>query len=86
LLLATTTTDRPEILVGRSGRVIARFDHRTQDSGNISWLDETPSGAFFVKTAGVPDAPPPGAYAHDRDARQETVSAFAEAWASASSV
>jgi len=55
--------------VGRSGRVIARFDHRTQDSGNISWLVETRSGAFFVKTAGVPDAPPPGAYAHDPDAR-----------------
>jgi hypothetical protein len=40
--------------VGRSGRVIARFDHRTQHSGNISWLVETRSGAFFVRQLEFP--------------------------------
>jgi hypothetical protein len=40
--------------VARSGRVIARFDHRTQHSGNISWLVETRSGAFFVRQLEFP--------------------------------
>ncbi len=61
LLTAETTTDPPEVLVRRSGRVIGQFDHRTQDSGNISWSVETDYGRFFVKTAGTPGPAPAGA-------------------------
>ena len=61
LLSAETTTEAPADLVRRSGRVFGQFDHRTQDSGNVSWLVETPAGALFVKTAGTPDPPPAGA-------------------------
>ena len=31
----------------RHGTVVATFDHRTQDSGNVSWLVETPAGAVL---------------------------------------
>lgn len=42
------------------GAVFATFDHRTQDSGNISYGVETSSGErLFLKTAGN-DAPSPG--------------------------
>ena len=61
LLSAGTTSEGPAALVRRSGRVFGQFDHRTQDSGNVSWLVETPAGAFFVKSAGTPDPPPTGA-------------------------
>jgi serine/threonine protein kinase len=61
LLSAESTTELPAVLVRRSGRVLDTFDHRTQDSGNVSWSVETPSGSFFVKTAGTPAAPPEGA-------------------------
>lgn len=43
-----------------AGEVLARFDHRTQDSGNVSWLVRAPSGDYFVKSAGEGE-PPPGA-------------------------
>lgn len=57
LLSAETTSEQPEALVRRAGRVVAQFDHRTQDSGNVSWLVETADGEFFVKTAGTPGPP-----------------------------
>lgn len=61
-LLSMTCSDRnPEELVHAAGEVLARYDHRTQDSGNISWLVATPEGDLFVKTAGTRDPPPPGA-------------------------
>ncbi len=41
------------------GRVFARFDLRTQDSGNISFGLETGGRRWFVKTAGEPDNPKP---------------------------
>ncbi|HVG98207.1 MAG TPA: hypothetical protein VNK05_14970 [Chloroflexota bacterium] len=61
LLTAASTAEPPDDFVRRHGTVVATFDHRTQDSGNVSWLVETPAGAMFVKTAGVPGPPPPGA-------------------------
>lgn len=48
----------PEEMVQAAGRVLARYDHRTQDSGNLSWVVRTPEAEVFVKTAGE-DAPPP---------------------------
>lgn len=71
LLTATATAEPPDAFVRRHGRVVAAFDHRTQDSGNVSWLVETHDGALFVKTAGVPGSPPPGAPApyFDHDGR-----------------
>ena len=61
LLTATETAEAPAAFVRRHGAVVATFDHRTQDSGNVSWLVATPAGALFVKTAGVPGPPPRGA-------------------------
>jgi hypothetical protein len=61
LLTAPATTEPPDAFVRRQGAVVATFDHRTQDSGNVSWLVETPAGALFVKTAGAPGPPLPGA-------------------------
>ncbi|WP_193103420.1 serine/threonine protein kinase [Brachybacterium sp. FME24] len=61
-LLSMTRSDRnPEELVHAAGEVLARYDHRTQDSGNISWLVATPDGDLFVKTAGTREPSPPGA-------------------------
>lgn len=61
LLTASSTDDAPEILVRRTGRIVDQFDHRTQDSGNISWVVETEDGSFFVKTAGTLSPVPTGA-------------------------
>lgn len=47
----------PRDWLERRGRVRAEFSVLTQDSGNVSWLLETPEATWFVKTAG-PDAPP----------------------------
>ena len=58
LLTAVATTDQPETFVRRNGTVVAQFDHRTQDSGNVSWVVETDVGDLFVKTAGAPDDDP----------------------------
>jgi serine/threonine-protein kinase len=51
-----TETDRaPEAFLGGVGRVFARFDSRTQDSGNVSFGLEAADGRrWFVKTAGDP--------------------------------
>jgi serine/threonine-protein kinase len=40
--------------VRRQGTVLQRFDSRTQDSGNISWLVDVGDQPLFVKSAGVP--------------------------------
>ena len=39
----------------------AEFDHRTQDSGNVSWIVDVRDRRLFVKTAGPTGEPPPGA-------------------------
>lgn len=51
----------PEVMVRGAGRVLARYDHRTQDSGNVSWIVRTPEADLFVKTAGEDVPPPDGA-------------------------
>lgn len=61
LLTATATAQPPDAFARRHGTVVAAFDYRTQGSGNVSWLVETRDGPLFVKTAGVPGPPPPGA-------------------------
>lgn len=61
LLSATRTDLTAEQLVASAGTILARYDHRTQDSGNISWLVATDQGEFFVKSAGTCAPPPPGA-------------------------
>jgi serine/threonine protein kinase, bacterial len=61
LLDTTETSMKPAELVRRCGDVVQEFDHRSQDSGNVSWLVQTPRSRFFVKTAGRPGPPPPGA-------------------------
>ena len=48
-------------MVRGAGRVLARYDHRTQDSGNVSWIVRTPEADLFVKTAGEDASPPDGA-------------------------
>lgn len=72
-LLSSTDSDlSPEELVRSAGEVLARFDHRTQDSGNVSWLVSTRSGDLFVKSAGQAEPPPGSARPHlDRSARVE---------------
>ena len=40
--------------------MLATFDHRTQDSGNVSWIIRTEDGDLFVKTAGLPGPSPAG--------------------------
>jgi serine/threonine-protein kinase len=61
LLAVENISESPEAFVRRSGRIIGQFDHRTQDSGNISWAVETDYGTFFVKTAGTLGPAPAGA-------------------------
>ena len=52
LLTATTTADSAEDFVARASVVSRTFDHRTQDSGNVSWLVEAEGLPLFVKSAG----------------------------------
>ena len=61
LLELPATLVEPEDLTRRCGRVLARFDHRSQDSGNVSWLVRTDQGDLFVKTAGTAGPRAPGA-------------------------
>jgi len=49
----------PPAYLEELGRVFARFDSRTQDSGNISFGLEADGRRWFVKTAGEPDNPKP---------------------------
>jgi hypothetical protein len=60
LLSLTSTTESAASLVNRSSAVQRTFDHRTQDSGNTSWLVDSGGVRLFVKSAG-PVHPPPGA-------------------------
>lgn len=61
LLTARTIDEPPELLVRRAGRITRQFDHRTQESGNVSWVVETDGGCFFVKTAATLGSAPAGA-------------------------
>ncbi len=61
LLDLEATVQAPVDLVSRCGSVLATFDHRSQDSGNVSWVVKTDPGDLFVKTAGTPGPLPPGA-------------------------
>jgi serine/threonine protein kinase, bacterial len=61
LLDTTETATEPVELVRHCGDVVQEFDHRSQDSGNVSWLVQTPGSRYFVKTAGRPGPPPEGA-------------------------
>jgi serine/threonine-protein kinase len=55
----TETPLAPADFLAGVGRVFARFDSRTQDSGNISFGVEAGGGRWFVKTGGDPaDATP----------------------------
>ena len=57
-LLSVESIDQdPADYVRRQAVVVATFDHRTQDSGNVSWLVDAGGRRLFVKTAGR-DAPP----------------------------
>ena len=61
LLERNETAEHPAALVARCARVVTVFDHRSQDSGNVSWLVSTDDGDLFVKTAGRPGRPRAGA-------------------------
>jgi serine/threonine-protein kinase len=61
LLTATSIVEDPADYVARHGVVLATFDHRTQDSGNVSWVVDADGRRLFVKTAGRDAPPPPGA-------------------------
>lgn len=54
LLEISETSDPPESLLSSVGRVFAKFDERTQDSGNVSYGVDAEGVRFFVKTAGAP--------------------------------
>ena len=51
----------PATFVRECGTVLREFDHHSQDSGNVSWLVESAGQRLFVKTAGTPGPPVPGA-------------------------
>jgi serine/threonine protein kinase len=57
LLNVTSTSLTPEALLQEAGTVFARFDSRTQDSGNVSYGVAVDDHRYFVKTAGSPDTP-----------------------------
>ena len=56
LLTASSTEASPEQFLLQMGRVFARFDQRTQDSGNLSYGVEVSGQRYFVKTPGPPTA------------------------------
>ena len=60
LLSATRVGDDPAGYIARHGTVLATFDHRSQDSGNLSWVIATGNRRLFVKTAGADESPEPG--------------------------
>ena len=45
----------PRTFLARRGNIFATFDHRTQDSGNVSFGVEIGAERYFVKTAGLVD-------------------------------
>jgi len=55
LLTSKAVNEEPGDYVRRHCTVIAEFSAATQDSGNVSWLVDTPQERYFVKTAGPTD-------------------------------
>ena len=55
LLDIDSVEETPERYLEKAGSVFARFDHTTQDSGNLSYGVQVGAERFFVKTAGLPD-------------------------------
>ena len=53
LLELSETSDLPERFLSDVGKVFAKFDERTQDSGNVSYGVDAEGARFFVKTAGA---------------------------------
>ncbi len=53
LLSASAAEHDPGDFVHRHARLLTRFDQRSQDSENVSWLVETDDEDFFVKSAGA---------------------------------
>jgi serine/threonine-protein kinase len=51
----------PATYVRECGTILREFNHRSQDSGNVSWLVESAGERLFVKSAGAPGRPAPGA-------------------------
>lgn len=54
LTVTSDIDEDPASYVPQCGTVLRQFDHRTQDSGNVSWLVESEGRPLFVKTAGTP--------------------------------
>ena len=54
LLDASETPDSPEAFLAQLGDICARFDEKTQDSGNVSYGIRVEGTRYFVKTAGAP--------------------------------
>lgn len=52
-----TSLSAAEYVERCDGEILATYDHRTQDSGNVSWLVRVPDGVVFVKSAGSRDVP-----------------------------
>jgi serine/threonine-protein kinase len=57
LLDARETGVAPEAFLTKVGEICARFDERTQDSGNVSYGIRVKGTRYFVKTAGAPTSP-----------------------------
>ena len=58
LVSAATTDESAYAFVRRHSRILATFDDRTQDSGNVSWLVDAGGRQLFVKTAGCAGSSP----------------------------
>ena len=56
LLETSETSDPPESFLSDAGKVFAKFDEGTQDSGNVSYGVHAEGVRFFVKTAGSPSS------------------------------
>lgn len=54
LLNDSSTPLVPQDYLSQCGRLIDRFDERTQDSGNVSWSIDTGASRYFIKSAGEP--------------------------------
>lgn len=59
LLTQTQIEESTEQFLKGIGTIFARFDSRTQDSGNISYGVQAGNERWFVKTAGLVDDPAP---------------------------
>jgi serine/threonine protein kinase, bacterial len=61
LTVASGIDEDPASYVRGCSTILREFNHRSQDSGNVSWLVESAAQRLFVKTAGTTDPPVPGA-------------------------